>query len=132
MAEIINFQLVTPLQLLTSQDVNMAVMPGSEGDLGIMYRHTPMMTMLNRGIIQLFEGNQVVERIIIDGGIAEINDKGITVLSERAEILKSSNKQIIQEKLLNSERLSASKDDGISSLSNEEKNFYQFVLKKIN
>ena len=63
MTENINIQLVTPLNILTSKDVSMAVLPGSEGDLGIMYRHTPMMTLLNRGFVKLFEGNQLVENI---------------------------------------------------------------------
>jgi len=132
MVEIINFQLVTPLQLLTSKDVNMAVLPGSEGNLGIMYRHTPLMTLLNRGLIELFDGSQVVDKIIIDGGVAEVNDNGIMVLSERAEILKTSNKQIIQEKLLNSEKRSESKDKSLASLANDESNFYRFVLNNIN
>ena len=132
MTETINFQLVTPLERLSLKDVNMAVLPGSEGDLGIMYRHTPLMTLLNKGVIELYEENKVVDKIVIDGGVAEINEKGITVLSERAEILNSSNKQIIQEKLINSEKHIESEDEATSNLAKDESDFYRFVLNKIN
>ena len=132
MTENINFQLVTPLNILTAKDVTMAVLPGSEGDLGIMYRHTPLMTLLNRGFIKLFEGNNIVENLAIDGGVVEVNDTGIIVLSERAEIIKSSNKQIIQEKLISSEKLSKNSDESVSSIANEESDFYRFVLNEIN
>ena len=48
----------------------MSVLPGSEGELGIMSRHTPLMTLLNRGIIKLFdENNSVTDQIAVDGGI---------------------------------------------------------------
>ena len=132
MTENINFQLVTPLNILIAKDVTMAVLPGSEGDLGIMYRHTPLMTLLNRGFIKLFEGNNIVENLAIDGGVVEVNDTGIIVLSERAEIIKSSNKQIIQEKLISSEKLSKNSDESVSSIANEESDFYRFVLNEIN
>ena len=132
MTENINFQLVTPLNILTSKDVGMAVLPGSEGDLGIMYRHTPMMTLLNRGFVKLFEGNQIVENIVIDGGVLEVNETGIIVLSERAEIIKNSNKQVIQEKLINSEKLAKNNDQSISSIANDESDFYRFVLNAFN
>jgi|TARA_B100001540_G_scaffold69335_1_gene62427 F-type H+-transporting ATPase subunit epsilon len=132
MTENINIQLVTPLNILTSKDVSMAVLPGSEGDLGIMYRHTPMMTLLNRGFVKLFEGNQIVENIVIDGGVLEVNETGIIVLSERAEIIKNSNKQIIQEKLINSEKLAKNNDQSISSIANDESDFYRFVLNAFN
>ena len=132
MTENINIQLVTPLNILTSKDVSMAVLPGSEGALGIMYRHTPMMTLLNRGFVKLFEGNQIVENIVIDGGVLEVNETGIIVLSERAEIIKNSNKQVIQEKLINSEKLAKNNDQSISSIANDESDFYRFVLNAFN
>ena len=132
MTENINFQLVTPLNILTSKDVSMAVLPGSEGVLGIMHRHTPLMTLLNRGFIKLFEGNELVENIVVDGGVVEVSETGIIVLCERAEIIKNSNKQIVQEKLINSEKLAENTDESVSSIANEESDFYKFVLDAIN
>ena len=102
MNELIKIEIVTPLELLKSKETKMSVLPGSEGELGIMSRHTPLMTLLNRGIIKLFdENNSVTDQIAVDGGVADVSEEGITVLSERAEILGSnaSNKQIINEKI---------------------------------
>ena len=55
MNELIKIEIVTPLELLKSKETKMSVLPGSEGELGIMSRHTPLMTLLNRGIIKLFD-----------------------------------------------------------------------------
>ena len=102
MNELIKIEIVTPLELLKSKETKMSVLPGSEGELGIMSRHTPLMTLLNRGIIKLFdENNSVTDQIAVDGGVADVSEEGITVLSERAEVLGSnaSNKQIINEKI---------------------------------
>ena len=88
MNELIKIEIVTPLELLKSKETKMSVLPGSEGELGIMSRHTPLMTLLNRGIIKLFdENNSVTDQIAVDGGVADVSEDGITVLSERAEVL---------------------------------------------
>ena len=135
MNELIKFEIVTPLELLKSKEIKMSVLPGCEGELGIMSRHTPLMTLLNRGIIKLFnEDNSISDQIAIDGGVVEVSEEGITVLSERAEVLGSnaSNKQIIEEKI-NDLNLKLKKlefqDDG--TLKNEI-DFLSFVLEKSN
>ena len=47
MNELIKIEIVTPLELLKSKGTKMSVLPGSEGELGIMSRHTPLMTCLS-------------------------------------------------------------------------------------
>ena len=135
MNELIKIEIVTPLELLKSKETKMSVLPGSEGELGIMSRHTPLMTLLNRGIIKLFdENNSVTDQIAIDSGVADVSEEGITVLCERAEILGSnaSNKQTIEEKI-NDLNLKVKnpkfKDD--QTLKNEI-DFLNFVLDKSN
>ena len=102
MNELIKIEIVTPLELLKSKETKMSVLPGLEGELGIMSRHTPLMTLLNRGIIKLFdESYSVTDQIAIDGGVVDVSEEGITVLSERAEVLgtNATNKQILDEKI---------------------------------
>ena len=135
MNELIKIEIVTPLELLKSKETNMSVLPGSEGELGIMSMHTPLMTLLNRGIIKLFdENNSVTDQIAIDGGVADVSEEGITVLSERAEVLGSnaSNKQIINEKI-NALNIKLKKPEiqGDETLKNEI-DFLNFVLEKSN
>ena len=133
MSEFIKIDIVTPLELLKSKETRMSVLPGSEGELGIMYRHTPLMTLLDRGIIKLYdESNSVSDQIAIDGGVADVSDEGITVLSERAEVLgsSSSNKQIIEEKIKNLNlKLKKPEFENDQTL-NREIDFLNFVLEK--
>ena len=81
----LHFELVTPERLVLSDDVHMVVVPGIEGDFGVMAGHAPFMTVLKDGELQLFKaaGGQA-EIIKVSGGFAEVGDKGLTVLAESA------------------------------------------------
>lgn len=84
MAETTQFELVSPERLVTSRAVEMVVVPGSEGYFGVLPRHTPMISTLNPGIIDIHEGGAVVERIFVAGGFAEVTEERCTVLAEEA------------------------------------------------
>jgi F-type H+-transporting ATPase subunit epsilon len=81
----LHFELVTPDRLVVSEDVHMVVVPGTEGESGIMAGHAPYMTTLRNGEIAVYrsQGAQP-ERIAVTGGFAEVGEKGITVLAESA------------------------------------------------
>ena len=81
----LHFELVTPDRLIQSDDVYMVVVPGVEGESGIMAGHAPYMTTLKNGEIAVYksQGTQP-ERIPVTGGFAEVSDKGLTVLAETA------------------------------------------------
>jgi F-type H+-transporting ATPase subunit epsilon len=81
----LHFELVTPDRLVMSDNVYMVVVPGTEGDSGIMVGHAPYMTTLKNGEIAVYRsaGSQP-ERIPVTGGFAEVSDKGLTVLAESA------------------------------------------------
>ena len=81
----LHFELVTPDRLVMSEDVHMVVVPGTEGDSGILAGHAPYMTTLKNGEIAVYRapGGQP-ERITVTGGFAEVSDKGLTVLAESA------------------------------------------------
>ena len=81
----LKFELVTPERLVMSDDVYMVVVPGSEGESGIMAGHAPYMTTLRNGDIAVYRSGGVQpERIAVTGGFAEVSDKGLTVLAESA------------------------------------------------
>jgi F-type H+-transporting ATPase subunit epsilon len=81
----LHFELVTPDKLIVSEDVYMVVVPGTEGDSGIMAGHAPYMTTLKNGEVAVYrsQGAQP-ERIPVTGGFAEVSEKGLTVLAESA------------------------------------------------
>jgi F-type H+-transporting ATPase subunit epsilon len=85
MAEL-HFELVTPDRLVMSDDVHMVVVPGTEGESGIMAGHAPYMTTLRNGDIAVYRSQGAQrERISVTGGFAEVSDRGLTVLAESAE-----------------------------------------------
>jgi F-type H+-transporting ATPase subunit epsilon len=84
----LHFELVTPERLVRSEDVFMVVVPGTEGDFGVLAGHAPYMSTLRNGDIAIYRSgfSDTPERIPVEGGFAEVNDKGLTVLAEKAEV----------------------------------------------
>ena len=82
----LKFELVTPDRLVMSDNVYMVVVPGTEGQSGIMAGHAPYMTTLKNGELAVYrtQGSQP-KRINVTGGFAEVSDKGLTVLAESAD-----------------------------------------------
>jgi F-type H+-transporting ATPase subunit epsilon len=83
-ADKVAFQLVAPERLLATADVDMVVVPGAEGDFGVLPQHSPLMSVLRPGVIETYDGARVSERIFVGGGFAEVNERGCTVLAEEA------------------------------------------------
>lgn len=86
MADLFNFELVSPERRLASGKVAMVVVPGVEGDFGVLPGHAPMMSTIRPGAIAIYEAdsNSLTRRVFIEGGFAEVNDTGLTILAERA------------------------------------------------
>lgn len=81
----LHFELVTPEKLVMSEDVHMVVVPGTEGESGLMAGHAPYMTTLKDGEVAVYRtAGAQPERIPVTGGFAEVSDKGLTVLAESA------------------------------------------------
>ena len=83
MADKINFDLVSPERLLLSKPVDMVTVPGTEGYMGVMAGHAPLVTTLRAGMIDM-KDEGVDSRFFIRGGFAEISPGQITVLAEEA------------------------------------------------
>ena len=82
----LHFELVTPEKLVMSDDVYMVVVPGTDGESGIMAGHAPYMTTLRDGDVAIYRAaNGQPEKLRVTGGFAEVSDKGLTVLAESAE-----------------------------------------------
>lgn len=78
-----HFELVTPERLVRSDEVYMVVVPGTEGDFGVMAGHAPVMTTLKDADLKIYKSaGAQPESIAVSGGFAEVGDKGLTVLAE--------------------------------------------------
>lgn len=78
------FELVSPEKLLLSVEVDMVVVPGSEGDFGVLPRHAPLVSSVRPGVIKVHDAGQVTDQIFVAGGFAEVTPERCTVLAERA------------------------------------------------
>lgn len=84
MTNLIAFDLVSPEKLLMSEDCEMVVAPGEEGDFGVLPGHAPFMTTLRMGAIAIHEGGSVKQTVYVSGGFAEVTPERFTILASRA------------------------------------------------
>lgn len=80
----VEFELVSPEELLLSEPVDMVVVPGEEGDFGVLYQHAPFISAVRPGVIRVHNGGKVTEQIFVSGGFAEVTPSRCTVLAEQA------------------------------------------------
>jgi len=79
----IAFDLVSPERLLLSEEADMVTVPGTEGYMGVMAGHAPLVSTLRPGLIDVNRDGQDL-RFFIRGGFAEVNPEKIVVLAEEA------------------------------------------------
>ncbi len=84
MPDTLKLELVSPERLLVSEQVEMVLVPGVEGVLGVLPLHAPTLSTLKPGFVDVYKGNVVVERYFVAGGFAEITPTTCTVLVDEA------------------------------------------------
>ena len=98
MADKTQFELVSPERLLRSDPVAMVVVPGAEGDFGVLAGHAPLVTTLRPGILTVFTGG-TAQKIVVLGGFAEVSSEGLTVLADLAEAIEDIDRAMITERI---------------------------------
>ena len=84
MADKVKFELVSPEKILLSESIDMVVVPGTEGNFGVLPGHAPLISSVRPGLIEVYDGGEVVQRIFVDGGFAEVTPLRCTVLADQA------------------------------------------------
>ena len=107
MTNTVEFELVSPEQLIKSQPVEMVVVPGAEGDLGILPGHSPLIAEVRPGVIDIREHGEVSEQIFVSGGFCEVSPERGTVLAEEAIPIIEIDKAMAEQRL----RLAKEADD---------------------
>src|ERR1700712_5023168 len=115
----VNLEIVSPEKLLLSRAVDMVVIPASEGDMGVLEGHTPMIVMLRGGTIDLYEADRVVDRLFVDGGFAEVTPERCTVLANNAIPLAEVNKADAERRLTEAEAAYAAADKSDPAIEDE-------------
>ena len=83
------FELVSPEKLLISEDVQHVVVPGTEGEFGVLAHHAPFMSTLKPGIVTVYKTDGgTPKKLFVRGGFADVNPKGLTILADEAIALE--------------------------------------------
>jgi F-type H+-transporting ATPase subunit epsilon len=78
------FRLVMPEREVLATEADMVVVPGSEGDFGVLHGHAPLISTVRPGVLEVLQGNKVEQRFIVVGGFAEVTPERCTVLADEA------------------------------------------------
>jgi len=111
MADTIQFDLVSPTKLVASQAVDMVVVPGGEGDLGVLPGHSLLIGTVRPGVIDIHEGGKVTNSIFVAGGFVEVNPDTCTVLVEEATAVTDIDKTAAGQRLQDAQKALADAGD---------------------
>ncbi|MEM9879050.1 MAG: F0F1 ATP synthase subunit epsilon [Pseudomonadota bacterium] len=113
MSDTVTFDLVSPERLLRSSEVHMVVVPGVEGDFGVLAHHAPFMSTLRPGSVDVYDAaGAVPESLFVSGGFAEVADNRLTILAEDAMPLGDVNASEVRQQLADlKEDLTSATDD---------------------
>lgn len=84
MAELFHLDIIAPDKTILSAEVSMAVIPGTEGDFGVLPRHAPLMSTLRPGLIQIEDASGETRKLFVSGGMASVENNRCIVLADRA------------------------------------------------
>ena len=125
-------EVITPTQTMINEEVEMVVVPGSEGHFGVLPLHAHTLSTLDRGIVTVYENNDPSNKIIIDGGIADVTPQGCSILVERAEIVKSLDKNEIAKKYqFHKDKENSFENPIEEKANNDELKWLEFVLEQV-
>ncbi len=116
----IELEIVTPAKLLFSESADMAVVPGGEGDFGVLPGHAPMLSTVRAGTVDVYEGDKVTARIFVEGGFAEVTDSRCTILAEEAMMATDIDKAAAAERLQAARAAQSADKDHVDGLDTDE------------
>ena len=99
MADKVHFEIVTPTKLLTAEDADMVVVPGGDGDFGVLPGHAPLLSSVRPGVIDVHDGGSVTAQYFIAGGFAEVDPEKCVILADEAMSVDTLDKAAAQERL---------------------------------
>jgi len=127
MADKVQFELVSPEKLLLSEAVEMVVVPGEEGNFGVLPGHSLFLSMVRPGVIEVYSGKEVTNRLFVSGGFAEVTPERCTVLADEAVPVASLDAHAIEADLKNLDSVLANLRELNARLtgSDKEQNLYE-------
>ena len=130
MADTLQFELVSPEKLLLSQPVGLVVVPGSEGNFGVLPGHSLLIATVRPGVIDVYANGlpTITERIFVSGGFAEVTPERCTVLADDAAPVGSLNRAQIESDARTLESTVAGLKDQVQRASDNDREEFQVEL----
>ena len=75
-------EIISPNEIVFEKEIDLVILPGSEGDLGILKDHMPFLTSLRVGIVYIYLEKKIIETFLVTGGIVEVSQNGCLLLTE--------------------------------------------------
>ncbi|WP_417460595.1 F0F1 ATP synthase subunit epsilon [Kordiimonas sp.] len=113
MTDTLHYEIVSPERLLKDAEAAMIVVPGADGDFAALPDHSPMMSTIRPGVVEIFESEGgTPERLFVKGGLAQISPEGLTILAEETIALDAVNETELAQKISDTrEDIEDAKDD---------------------
>ncbi|MTI44581.1 ATP synthase F1 subcomplex epsilon subunit [Roseibium hamelinense] len=112
MAELFQFELVSPERQLLSEQVVEVTVPGTDGEFGVLKNHSPFMSTIKPGILKVRKDSGAVDEYFVRGGFADVAGSGLTVLAEQAVPVSEINSEMLNQQIRNAEEdVADAKDD---------------------
>ncbi|UTW55819.1 F0F1 ATP synthase subunit epsilon [Kordiimonas sp. SCSIO 12610] len=100
MSDTLHLEIVSPERLLKDAQAAMVVVPGTDGDFGVLPNHAPMMSTIRPGVVDVIANDgDDAERFFVKGGLAQVSEKGLTILAEEILNLDEQSAHDLQEQI---------------------------------
>lgn len=77
-----NLQIISPNESVFDEEIEMVIIPGAEGDIGVLSNHMPLITSLRLGNIYIYRNKKIIKKFLVNGGILEVFENKCTLLTE--------------------------------------------------
>jgi F-type H+-transporting ATPase subunit epsilon len=113
MSDTLRLEIVSPERLLMDAQAAMVVVPGTDGDFGVLPNHAPMMSTIRPGVIDVVASDgDDAQRFFVKGGLAQVSPEGLTILAEEVLSLDEQNAHDLEEKIASTRAsIDGAKDD---------------------
>ena len=121
MADKVEFELVLPERLLVSKGADMVVVPGEEGDFGVLPGHALFLSGVRSGTIEIYNGEPISDRLFVAGGFVEVTGERCTVLAEEAVNLAEVERVSVEARISDNEQVIsvANSDEDMTEYEND-------------
>ena len=77
-----NLQIISPEKSVFDEEIEMVIIPGTEGDIGVLSNHMPLITSIRLGNVYVYRNKKIIKKFLVNGGILEVFENRCTLLTE--------------------------------------------------